>query len=93
MSLIWPDLFTKRKTMYYQVVAKVADFLPEEISLIASKHFKKSNFKGLKRYSDVVNAHQGVYAFISSDKNIHYLTDTRCPYETTDIVYVLDCHN
>lgn len=33
-----------------------------------------------------------LYAFISSDGNFYYLTDTRCPFEPNDVVYVMDCH-
>lgn len=77
--------------MNYQVVAKVADFLPDEISVIASKHFTNCNFKELKRYSEVISSPQGVYAFISALGELFYLTETRCPFEPTDVVYVLDC--
>ena len=53
----------------------------------------KDNFKELKRYSDVINSPQGVYAFITAHGELFYLTETRCPFEPTDVVYVVDCHN
>ena len=54
---------------------------------------KEGNFKELKRYSDVINSPQGVYAFITAHGELFYLTDTRCPFEPNDVVYVLDCQN
>ncbi len=79
--------------MQYQVVAKVADFLPNEVLVTVSQYFANCDFNGLKRYGDVIKSSKGVYAFISKDGNLYYLTETRCPFESTDVVYVMDCHN
>jgi hypothetical protein len=57
-----------------------------------SAHFDSFYFKGIERYKNVIKSPQGVYAFISSDGNFYYLTDTRCPFEPNDVVYVMDCH-
>ena len=58
-----------------------------------SAHFDSFYFKGIERYKNVIKSPQGVYAFISSDGNFYYLTDTRCPFEPNDVVYVMDCHS
>ena len=58
-----------------------------------SAHFDSFYFKGIERYKNVIKSPQCVYAFISSDGNFYYLTDTRCPFEPNDVVYVMDCHS
>ncbi len=79
--------------MHYQLVAKAADFTPEELQKKTSVHFDNFEFKGIGRYKDVISSPQGVYAYISSDGQIYYMTNVRCPFEPHDVVYVMDCHN
>ena len=47
----------------------------------------------IANYKDVISSPQGVYAYISSDGQIYYVTDVRCPFEPDDVVYVMDYHN
>lgn len=39
--------------MHYQLVAKAADFTPEELQKKTSVHFDNFEFKGIGRYKDV----------------------------------------
>lgn len=79
--------------MHYQLVAKAADFTPEELQKKTSVHFDSFEFKEVKHYQDVISSPQGVYAYISSAGQFYYVTDVRCPFEPDDVVYVMDCHN
>ena len=79
--------------MNYRIVARVADYLPEEVEEAGLKHFASCQWIGIKRYCNVINTPQGVYGFITAQGELHYLTEKRWPYETTDIVYILECHS